>query len=246
MHLGSGLPQRGTALRRLLTGLCGVLLVTAGKPTVMAVVGARAAAAKPLKRPDLKPGLDVDVFKACYWEVKELAAFCREHGLSTSGVKADVTQRVETYLRTGKRATEPDVKSSSHLTGARDSALPGGLKLTTPVCNYKNDAATRAFFQQHCGAGFRFNEYLRGFAKGVPEGQDLTYGDLVQGWKEAEGERKEGKTAIGKQFEYNQFTRDFFAANAGGSREEMMEAWRAVRSYQGPNTYEEFKKLTAE
>ena len=79
--------------------------------------------------------------------------------------------------------------------------------------------------------GFRFNEYLRGFAKGVPDGKKFTYGDLVEGWKKAELQRSKGKQEIGKQFEYNQFTRDFFAANKGGSRCEMMEAWREVRGF---------------
>ena len=88
--------------------------------------------------------------------------------------------------------------------------------------NYNNDAATRSFFEKHLD-GFRFNEYLRGFAKGI-SGQKITYGDLVEGWKKAEKKRSEGKQEIGKQFEYNQFTRDFFAANSGGSRKEMMEA----------------------
>jgi len=43
-------------------------------------------------------------------------------------------------------------------------------------------------------------------------------------------ERRQGKQEIGKQFEYNQFTRDYFAANPGGSRKEMMDAWKTVRA----------------
>ena len=60
--------------------------------------------------------------------------------------------------------------------------------MSTPVENYNNDAATRSFFEKHV-EGFRFNEYLRSFSKGVPEGQKLTYGDLIEGWKKAEKDR---------------------------------------------------------
>lgn len=195
---------------------------------VGAVPGLRTMAASPGKRPKLTPKLDSKAFGKWYWEVKELAAFLREQGLPSSGLKADLTQRVSEFLRTG-RVAERRATSGK---GARDSAIPGGLKPSTPVMNYNNDAVTRSFFQKHCGEGFRFNEYLRGFAKGIPEGEEgITYGDLVEGWKKAEKKRSEGKQEIGKQFEYNQFTRDFFAANPGSSRSEMMEAWRAIRIF---------------
>ena len=116
--------------------------------------------------------------------MKELAAFLREQGLSSSGLKADLTQRVSDFLRTG-RVAERRVAAGK---GPRDSAIPGGLKVSTPVENYNNDAATRSFFEKHL-EGFRFNEYLRSFSKGVPEGQKLTYGDLIEGWKKAEKDR---------------------------------------------------------
>ncbi|CAJ1399470.1 unnamed protein product [Effrenium voratum] len=197
-----------------------------------------AATSMPGKRPALTPKLSAKVFGECYWEVKELAAFCRHQGLPASGLKADLTKRVKDFLG-GKR---PKASSAKVTKAARDSVAVGGLKLSTPVRNYNSDQATRGFFQKHCGEGFRFNEYLRGFAKGAQEG--LTYRDLVKGWKDAEQKRREGQQAIGKQFEYNQFTRDFFAAKPGASRADMMEAWRTVRSYRGPNTYKEFRKLS--
>ncbi|CAJ1408778.1 unnamed protein product [Effrenium voratum] len=176
-----------------------------------------AATSMPGKRPELTPRMSAKVFGECYWEVKELAAFCCSQGLPASGLKADLTKRVKDFL--GGKCPE---RVSKVTKADRDSVVAGGLKLSTP--------------------DFRFNEYLRSFAKGTQEG--LTYRDLVEGWKDAEQKRREGKQEIGKQFEYNQFTRDFFAANPGASRADMMEAWRTVRSYQGPNTYKEFRKLS--
>ena len=138
----------------------------------------------PSKRPELTPKLDPGVFAKCYWEVKELAAFCRDNSLSTSGLKAELTQRVKDFLSGSGHAKKTVSKAGSQ--GPRDSAVPGGLKLSTLVKNYNNDAITRSFFQKHCGQAFRFNEYLRQFSKGVPAGQQITYGDLVKGWKDAE------------------------------------------------------------
>lgn len=180
----------------------------------------------------MTPSLDANVFINCYWDRKELAEFCRQQGLSTAGLKADVTQRIAEFLRSGTTSTPTEVQKPK---GLPDSTT--GLRLDTAVKHYKNDAVTREFFQRHCGTGFRFNDYLRQFAKGVPKGKSLTYGDLVQGWHEAEEVRKQGGKKIGKQFEYNQFSRDFFSANSGKSKQDMIDAWNIVREYQGPNTY---------
>lgn len=191
-------------------------------------------------RPQLKRGLSPEVFKNCYWDRKEMADFCRQEGLSTSGLKEDVTCRIAEYLENGSRAGPVAAKRAR--TGPPDSSKP--LKLTTPVVNYKNDAKTREFFQQHCGPNFRFNSYLRQFAKGVPAGESPTYGDLIQGWRAAEDQRAKGSSEIGKQFEYNQFSRDYFAEEPDGTRKGMMEAWAEVRAIQGPNTYAFYKKAT--
>lgn len=125
------------------------------------VPGLRTMAAS--ARPKLTPSLDAKTFGKWYWEVKELVAFLREQGLSSTGLKADLTKRVREFLSTGDVAERRAAPGK----GPRDSAIPGGLKLSTPVKNYNNDAATRSFFEKHLD-GFRFNEYLRGFARKSP------------------------------------------------------------------------------
>eukprot|EP00440_Ansanella_granifera_P029631 gb/GFBE01032185.1/.p1 GENE.gb/GFBE01032185.1/~~gb/GFBE01032185.1/.p1 ORF type:complete len:219 (+),score=38.51 gb/GFBE01032185.1/:1-657(+) len=198
---------------------------------------------RPRARPKLTKSLSPKVFQHCYWEVAELSAFCRKHSLPSSGLKAQLAQRIIAFLKTGRASSTGTSKAQTSCQEPRDSSVAGGLKPSTPVKNYKNDVATRDFFKRHCGSKFRFNEYLRAFAKGTPNGKRFTYGDLIRGWQKAENQRRVGKQKIGKQFEYNQFTRDFFAANPGGTRRTMMKAWRTVRSYLGPNTYSEYLKL---
>ena len=67
----------------------------------------------------------------------------------------------------------------------------------------------------------------------------LTYGDLVEGWLDEEEKKKnpDYKSIIGKQFQYNQFQRDFYAAEKGKSREALNKAWKLVRDTPGPATY---------
>lgn len=168
-------------------------------------------------RPDFTKDIQPEQFKAHYWEKKELLAACRMLGLPTAGSKEELTDRIHLFLKTGEvKAPAPrSVEASDH-----------PIEWDTPVRNYRSDAATRAFFEKHIKR-FRFNLYLREHAKQSPQG--ITYGDLVEGWKRYEEERKTGQVAIGKQFQYNQFMRDYFKAHPHSSRTEAIQAWKKFR-----------------
>jgi hypothetical protein len=52
-------------------------------------------------------------------------------------------------------------------------------------------------------------------------------------------EKKSGnKTIIGKQFEYNQYTRDFFANNPKANKEDCIKCWNYKKRQIGKHTYE--------
>lgn len=55
---------------------------------------------------------------------------------------------------------------------------------------------------------------------------------IIKFWK------KKGKTVIDKQFEYNTYIREFFAANQGRSLEEAIAYWKYKKSLPGHNHYE--------
>ena len=42
--------------------------------------------------------------------------------------------------------------------------------------------------------------------------------------------RRQGRTRIGAQFEYNRFTRSLRAQHPDGSRDDLLAAWRTYRS----------------
>jgi hypothetical protein len=52
-------------------------------------------------------------------------------------------------------------------------------------------------------------------------------------------DKKSGKKAIiGKQFEYNQYTRDFFANNPGLSKSDCINCWNFKKKQTGSHKYE--------
>ncbi len=195
------------------------------------------------KRPEiLTTAIDPETFKKFYWDKKELVAFCSAHGLPSSGGKIELTDRIELFLKTGKI---PAPKIEAKRQGSWDSERQ--ITRSTRVVNYKNDASTRIFFEKEIGKNFRFNAYLRQFAKSNNAASGLTYGDLVDGWIKAEIEKQNSKTkkAIDPQFQFNQFQRDFYAAEKGKSRDKMVAAWNLVRSAPGEATYEHYLQLMA-
>lgn len=50
--------------------------------------------------------------------------------------------------------------------------------------------------------------------------------------------KKNGKTKIDKQFEYNTYIRDFFADNRGKSLDEAIKCWKYKKQLPGHNRYE--------
>ncbi len=185
------------------------------------------------KRPSLTALLDPESFKNYYWDKKELVSFCSANGLSILGGKPDLVNRIECFLQTGQKIAPTKVKRIGGLDSENE------ITQETPVINYKNDAKTRTFFEKKIGKHFRFNSYLRQFAKISNEDSNLTYGDLVKGWIKAEEQRKNPsyKSTIDQQFEFNQFQRDFYAKEKGKTRKELIEAWQVIRSVSGLNTY---------
>ena len=189
-------------------------------------------------RKEPTPIISLEYFKNRYWLKMELLTLCRELGLSALGAKQELVTRIETFISTGIK-TSP---LSSKMSAVRDSHSP--IKLNTPVMNYKNDAATRQFFIEHIGKHFCFNAYLRQFTQ-INNIEKLTYGDLVNGWIAYEQRKTDPdyQSDIGKQFEYNQFTRDFFTHEEGKSQVDAIKAWQIVKSQLGPKTYEHYHIL---
>lgn len=91
---------------------------------------------------------------------------------------------------------------------------------------------SRAFFKQHCGPHFSFN--VR-FIKWVRDNPNKTLAEAVIAWQLIKEEKKQFRyqSEIGNQFEYNQYTRDFFKYSRDNklklSRKACIRCWKAKK-----------------
>jgi len=179
-------------------------------------------------RPDLNRQLDSKTFQNYYYLKEELVDFCRREGLQTAGGKAALTERISHYLDTGEKITTR--------TRGRSSAHAGEVTEDTLIeNNFVCSEDRRAFFELTIGKGFHFNVV---FMKWLRSNAGKSYGDAVREYHRIAAEKKKGKTAIDKQFEYNTYIRDFFADNKGRSLKDAIECWKYKKRLPGHNRYE--------
>ncbi|WP_020063220.1 DUF6434 domain-containing protein [Bacillus sp. 123MFChir2] len=184
-------------------------------------------------RPNLTKDISIQDFKDYYWLKEELQSFCREHGMSASGSKIEITDRIETFLQTGeikKALRKPKSKTQSQ--------TQANLSLDTVITeNHRCSQDVRAFFKAVIPK-FHFSTYIQNYFK---NNIGKTYRDVVTAWYEEEERKKDPayRKDIAPQFEYNQFTRAFFADpnNKGKTRKEAIEAWSNIKKLPGSNTY---------
>ncbi|MBI5566544.1 MAG: cytoplasmic protein [Chloroflexi bacterium] len=175
-----------------------------------------------MTRPLLTPQLTADDFRSFYWLKAELLVFCREHGLSTSGSKADLTERIALFLDTRQRPVR--VPTTRRTSG---DPLPQTLTRDTAIgLNWRCSERLRAFFLQEIGPYFHFNGVMRDF---IRQGTGQTLGAAIEAWQ-ADRAAPRVETDIAPQFEYNRHMRDFFKAHPDRTRQDAIAAWQANRA----------------
>ncbi len=184
-------------------------------------------------RPELKKDLNVKDFRDFYWLKEELQTFCRDSGMSASGSKIEIADRIAIFLETGKIQKPMRKRSSSQ----KEIKLEE-LSLDTVITeNHRCSQVVRAFFKSVIPK-FHFSTYIQNYFK---ENVGKTYRNVVDAWYEEEERKKDPsyKKQIGSQFEYNQFTRDYFAdpKNKDKNREDAIEAWNTIKVLPGSNKY---------
>ncbi|MBM7836820.1 hypothetical protein JOC54_000051 [Alkalihalobacillus xiaoxiensis] len=182
-------------------------------------------------RPPLHRELNIESFRAYYWLKKELQHFCREISASAGGSKEELTDRIDYYLRTGE-LKEPIRRVQLK----NDQRKP--LSLETIIGeNHRCTQEVRAFFTAIIPT-FHFSTHIQHYLKTNPT---KTYNDVRLEWY-AEKARKKNplyRRDIPKQFEYNQFIRDYFADahNKGKTRSDAIKAWTERKQQPGSNQY---------
>ena len=172
---------------------------------------------------DLKP----EEFGEYYFLKEELKDFCRSEGLKVSGSKQDLERRIVHYLSTGEELKEAPVKSNS-------AEAPTEISLDSKLGeNFRCSEDKREFFEKYIGKGFKFKVKFQKWLKANP---DRTYRDAIDAYHEIQNSG--GKTEIGKQFQYNQYIRDFFEDNDDKSLDDAIKCWKHKKSLKGHNRYE--------
>lgn len=176
--------------------------------------------------------MSIQSFEDFYWLKEELQAFCKENGISASGSKLEISDRIESFLRTG------EIKKPIRKAMGNRTVLQRELSLDTVISeNHRCSQRVRAFFKTVI-PNFHFSAYIQNYFK---NNTGKTYRDAVEAWYKEEKRKKDPsyKRQIAPQFEYNQYIRDFFAdpANQGKSRKEAIEAWNTIKKLPGSNKY---------
>lgn len=176
----------------------------------------------------LTKDLNPEEFREYYFLKEDLKDFCRAEGLKISGSKQDLEKRIIHYLATGEKLDETPVKQSPNKSSS-EIALDSKLGE-----NFKCSEDKRAFFESKIGTGFKFKVKFQKWLKANP---DKTYREAIEAYYEIQKSKE--KTNIDKQFQYNQYIRDFFENNSDKSLDDAIKCWKYKKSLKGHNRYEE-------
>ena len=176
---------------------------------------------------DLTKDLKPDEFKDYYFLKEDLKDFCRKEGLKVSGSKQELEERIVHYLSTGKELVKPKISQSKN---ERVSEISLDSRLGE---NFRCSEDKREFFENEIGPGFKFKVKFQKWLKSNP---DKTYRDAIDAYHEIQNSKE--KTKIDKQFQYNQYIRDFFESNDDKSLDDAIKCWKYKKSLKGHNRYE--------
>lgn len=187
------------------------------------------------RRPELTKNTSITDFRDFYWLKEELVHFCKSAGLSTSGGKIQISERIEDYIQTGDielKIAPKKIKPLSTFDWNNEQ-----LTLDTIITdNYKNTENVRTFFTKEIGNHFKFNVK---FMEWMKSHSGQTLGDSIEIWNRI---RTDNKTStlpkkIAPQFEYNTYIRDFLADNPSIQRDIGIKLWKIKKSLRGDNVY---------
>ena len=181
-----------------------------------------------MDRPELSNKLDSKTFKEYYYLKEELIDFCRKNNLQTTGGKIELTERIAKFLDTGERTSK---KHDSRRTQIINEISLDSVIEDSFVCSEKH----REFYKKKIGNSFSFNVL---FQKWLKNNAGKTYRDSIDAYYKILEDKKNKKTTIDKQFEYNTYIRDFFNDNKNKTLDDAIICWKYKKSLKGHNKYE--------
>lgn len=169
-------------------------------------------------RPALSEGITSQELRRWYWLKSELAAFARTLGLSGTGSKQELAEKITARLDGARppvimQRPVPPPPLAEPLTTT--TQIPPGQRCTQQL---------RHYFADTIGPAFRFDAAMRAF---IAAGAGQTLAAAVDHWHNT---RSKPRSEIGAQFELNRFVQRWHHDHPEGSRPAALEAWRVHRA----------------
>lgn len=178
-----------------------------------------------MERPEIHNIQTGDELKKWYWLKSELVALAKTIGISYTGAKFEILNRIANKLDGKNVISISKPPKKSNFNWSKDL-----LTLNTIITDsYTNGPNTRAFFKNHCGEKFHFSIP---FMSWMRKNQGRKLKDAVTEWKRLEKLSKNPnfKSEIPAGNQYNKYLRDFFADNPTRTIEEARYFWKLKRS----------------
>jgi len=165
-----------------------------------------------------------------YYLKNDLVNICKKYNLPAVGSKGNLLEYISNFIE-NKIVKKVKIKKNK-----KDNDFKPSLEKIIDE-NYSNNEIHRAFFIKTIGEQFKFNViFMNWMAKYKGK---KAYKDAVEEYNKILLDKKNGKKVkIGKQFEYNQYTRDFFMENTELSREDCIKCWNYKKKQMGNHKYD--------
>lgn len=183
-------------------------------------------------RPDIGTLTSGAEIRRWYWRKDELTAHARSLGLTASGGKFAILDRIAHFLDTGERTlpVADGAKPRSRFDWHRAPLSPE----TTITDSYKNSQNVRRFFQARIGPDFRFNI---AFMEWMTSNVGRTLDDACDAYRsiQALANTPGFKTDIKSHNQFNQYTRDFLADNPDLGMADVRRVWALKTKLPSPD-----------
>ncbi|MEO0751309.1 MAG: DUF6434 domain-containing protein [Pseudomonadota bacterium] len=157
-----------------------------------------------------------------YWRKDELTAHARHLGLSPTGGKFDILDRIAHFLDTGERAIPgaAQPRPTSRFDWHKEPLSPA----TVITDSYRNTQNVRRFFKAECDPGFKFNIAFMDWMK-ANVGKTLEDACAAYWEIKTEAAKPGHRTEIRAHNQFNQYTRDFLADNPALGLDDVRRVW---------------------
>jgi hypothetical protein len=167
-----------------------------------------------------------------YYLKIDLINFCKEYNLPTTGSKENLLEYICGFIEGKPLNAKPKPKQKT-MNNSFEPLLENIIDN-----NYSNNEIHRTFFSKTIGNHFKFNVQFMNWME--EKKSKKTYKEAKEVYNKTLLDKKSGKkNKIGKQFEYNQYTRDFFENNPNLSREDCIKCWNYRKKEFGDHKYTE-------